>query len=256
MSAQKKRLHTRIISSIVIAIAITLVMIPSVEDEGVVYGYGGGGGGGGAPSNKNWEACADGNCDEGEVNFWGTTLDNFWAISDDITIYIPEYTDMKGPDGKRLTGFDANQIDVPPSPPEGYQVLAAFEFDPSGATFDPGITINIKFDPADVAAGQTVVIAYYNETTGEWEFIEGTVTEDGQAVFVMEHCSIYGVLASVAPAPQPTPTAPPAVAPSEGGLGTGALIGIIIGVLVVLALAVYFFLGKKYGWRKSGGQTP
>ena len=251
MSAQKRRLHTRIISSIVIAIAITLVMIPSVEDEGVVYGYGGGGGGSGAPSNRNWTVCAEENCDEGEVNFWGTSLDNFWAISDDITIYIPEYTEMKGPDGKRLTELTAEEVDAPPAPPEGYQVLAAFDFDPDGATFDPGITINIKFDPDDVAAGQTVVIAYYNETTGEWQFIEGTVTEDGQAVFVMEHCSIFGVLASVSAAPQPTPTAPPAVTPSEGGLGTGALVGIVIGVLVVLALIIYFVLGKKRGGSKA-----
>ena len=257
MIAQKKRLHTRIISAIVIAIAITLVMIPSVEDKGVVYGYGssGGGGGSGAPTNPNWEVCAVGNCDEGEVNFWGTALDSFWAISDDITIRIPEYTKMKGPDGKRLTKLEANEIDAPPAPPAGYQVLAAFEFDPSGAMFDPGITINIKFDPADVAVGQTVVIAYYNEDTGEWQFLEGTITEDGQAVFTLEHCSIYGVLASVVPAPQPTPTAALAVIPSEGGMGIGAILGIVIGVLVVLALAVYFILGKKYGWKKTGGKT-
>ena len=258
MSAQKKRLHTRIISAIVITIAITLVMIPSVQDEGVVYGYGGGGGGGGgAPSNPNWEVCAEGNCDTGEVNFWGTTLDNFFALSDDITIHIPEYTKMKGPDGKRLTKLTADQIDAPPSPPEGYQVLAAFQFDPSGATFDPGITINIKFDPADVAAGQTVVIAYYNEATGEWQFIEGTITADGQAAFVIEHCSIFGVLASVVPA-QPTPTAPPAVITSEGGLSIGALLGIVIGVLIVLALIIYFFLSKKRVGKQSipPQQTP
>ena len=254
MSAQKKRLHTRIISAIVIVIAITLVMIPGVEDEGVVYGYGGGGGGGGsgAPSNPNWMLCVAGTCDRGDVNFWGTTLDSFWAIGDDISIFIPEYTKMKGPDGSRLTGFDATQISDPPSAPEGYAVLAAFDFDPDGATFDPGITINIKFDPADVAAGETPVIAYYNETTGEWEFIEGTI-EDGQAVFTITHCSIYGVLAPAAPAPQPTPAGTPTTAPSdEGGLGTGALVGIIIGVLAVLALVAYIFLGKKFGWKKAG----
>ena len=258
MSAQRKRFHTRIISAIVITIAVTLVMIPGVEDEGVVYGYGGGGGGGGsgAPSNPNWAACADGNCDRGVVNFWGTALDNIWAISDDISIYIPEFTKMKGPDNSRLTGFHADLMDNPPDPPSGYKVLAAFDFDPDGATFDPAITINIKFDPADVAPGQTVVIAYYNETTGQWEFLEGTVTADGQAVFTLEHCSIYGVLASVAPAPVVTPTATPAVTPvDEGGLGTGAIIGIVIGVIVVLALVVYLVLGKKFGWKKTGGQA-
>jgi hypothetical protein len=255
VSAQKKRFHTRIISSIVIIIAITLVMIPSVEDEGVVYGYGGGsggGGGGGAPSNRNWEVCADGNCDEGEVNFWGTTLDNFWALSDDITIRIPEYTKMKGPDGKRLTKLSADQIDAPPAPPAGYQVLAAFEFDPSGATFDPGITINIKFDPADVAPGQTAVIAYYNEATGEWQFLEGTVTEDGQAVFTLEHCSIYGVLAAVAPAPPVTPTATPAVIPSDGGgMSTGVIIAIVILVLAVVGMIILFMMKRGRGSKPS-----
>jgi hypothetical protein len=249
MSAQKKRLHTRIISAIVIVIAITLVMIPSVEDEGIVYGYGGGGGGGGggAPTNDNWTVCVDGNCDRGDVNFWGTALDNFWAVSDDITIYIPKFTQMKGPDGTRILEFGAEQID-PPAAPEGYQVLAAFQFDPSGATFDPGISINIKFDPDDVPAGKTPVIAYYNEATGEWEFIEGTITGDGQAVFTLTHCSIYGVLVQAAPAPPATPTATPAAAPSdEGGMSTAVILGIVIGVLLALALIIYLVLTKKRG---------
>ncbi|MFA5374652.1 MAG: hypothetical protein WC455_02695 [Dehalococcoidia bacterium] len=256
MSAQKKRFHTRVISAIVILIAITLVMIPSVEDEGIVYGYGGGGGGGGgAPANDNWTVCADGSCDRGDVNFWGTTLDTFWAVSDDITIHIPKFTKMKGPEGSRLLSLGADKIDPPPAP-DGYQVLAAFEFDPSGATFDPGITINIKFDPEDVPAGKTPVIAYFNEATGEWEFIEGTITEDGQAVFTLTHCSIYGVLVQAAPAPPATPTAAPAVAPSdEGGMGIGIIIAIVLIVLVVIALVVYLFLGKKFGWKKTGGTT-
>jgi len=251
MSAQNKRLYTRIISGIVIAIAVTLVMIPSVEDEGVVYGYGGGGGGGGAPSNPNWMACADGDCDRGIVNFWGTTLDNIWAIGDDISIYIPEYTKMKAGNGSRLTGFEANLIDVPPAPPAGYQVLVAFDFDPDGATFDPGITINIKFDPADVAPGQTAVIAYYNEATGEWEFLEGTITADGQAVFTMEHCSIYGVLAPAAPVAQPTPTDTPAVTPvDEGGMSTGVVIAIVILALAVVGMIILFAMKKR------GGSNP
>lgn len=260
MSAQRRHFHTRVISAIVILIAITLVMIPGIEDEGVVYGYGGGGGGGGgsgAPTNQNWGVCIDGNCDRGNVNFWGTTLDNFWAVSNDISIYIPKYTDMKGPENSRLTGFNAYEIDDPPSPPSGYQVLAAFNFDPDGATFDPGITINIKFDEGDIPAGKTPVIAYYNETKGEWEFIEGTI-QDGQAVFTITHCSIYGLLVQAAPAPTSTPsggTPTPAPTDDGGGLGIGAIIGIVIAALVVLAIVVYIFLGKKYGWKKTSGSA-
>ena len=218
----------------------------------------GGGGGGGGSSVENWEICVLGQCDKTEVNSLGKIMDEFRASSTDrdISVYIAEYTKMKGADGKRLAGINIEEIDTPPAPPAGYVVLKAFDFNPDGATFDPGIQITITFDPSQVAPGETVVIAYYNETTGEWQFIEGTVTEDGQAVFVIEHCSIFGVLASVVPALQPTPTAAPAVTPSGGGLGAGALIGIVIGVLVVLALAVYFILGKKFGWRKAGGQNP
>jgi len=260
MSAQKKRTHTRILSAIVIVIALALIAIPGVKDEGVVYGYGGGGGGGGgggAPSNQNWGVCVNNNCDRGTVNFWGTALDNFWAVDNDISIYIPKYTQMKGPEGKRLTGFKADRISEPPSPPSGYQVLAAFEFDPAGATFDPGITINVKYDAGKVPAGKTPVIAYYNADKGEWEFIEGTI-QGGQAVFTLTHCSIYGVLAPAAPAPTSTPSGgTPAPAPTDdkGGLGIGAIIGIVIAALVVLAIAVYIFLGKKYGWKKTGGSA-
>jgi hypothetical protein len=162
---------------------------------------------------------------------------------------------MKGPENSRLTGFKAEKLSDPPSAPSGYQVLAAFEFDPAGATFDPGITINIKFDEGDIPAGKTPVIAYYNETKGEWEFIEGTI-QDGQAVFTITHCSIYGLLVQAAPAPTSTPsggTPTPAPTDDGGGLGIGAIIGIVIAALVVLAIAVYIFLGKKYGWKKTGG---
>jgi len=249
MSAQRKRLYTRIISSIVIVIAITLMVIPKAEVEGMVYGYGpgggGGGGGSGAPVNPNWEVCVNGNCDMGDVNFWGTALDSFWAISDNVQISIDKYTKIEGPDGRRFNRLTANKMADPPEAPDGYEVLAAFKFDPSGATFDPAITINVRFDPAAVDSGKTPVLAYYNEATGKWEFIEGTITGDGQAVFHMEHCSIYGVLSPVAP-PQPTPVPSPAVAPSEkGGLSTGAIAGIIIGVLVVIALVLYFVLARK-----------
>ena len=51
------------------------------------------------------------------------------------------------------------------------------------ATFSPGIQITIAFDTSQVAEGETVAIAFYDEATGQWDFVEGTVNPDGTASF-------------------------------------------------------------------------
>lgn len=83
---------------------------------------------------------------------------------------------------------------VPAAPTAGDVVLEAFEFEPAGATFDPGIQITIAFNTS-LATGKTVKIAYYNEGSGKWEYIDGTVNlAEGTATFVVTHFSTYGVL--------------------------------------------------------------
>jgi hypothetical protein len=215
-------------------------------------GVGGGGGGGGrAALVSNWEICVLGRCDTGDVNSLGKALDEFWVASPDkqVVVYIDKLTKMKEANGSRLDGVEINLCDPTPAPPSGYKVLAAYCFTPGGATFDPNMRVTMRFNPDEVAPGQTVVAAYYDEAAGAWQFIEGIIVADGQAVFNIEHFSMYGLLAPAVSA-IPTPTATPAPAPS-GGLGAGAWAVIGIAILIILAAIIWFVLRSNTLSRKS-----
>jgi hypothetical protein len=213
---------------------------------------GGGGGGGRATHAANWEICVLGQCDSGEVNSLGTALDTFWVTSPDgeVIVRIAKHTKLKDADGKRLGGIMIDLADSIPDPPPGYKVLAAYDFTPDGATFDPGIRVTMKFNPDEVSAGQTVVAAYYDEAAGEWQFIEGTIIADGQAVFNIEHFTLSGIMTTAAPAPTPAPTVTPTPAPS-GGLGVGAWAGIGIAIWIILVITFWLAKGKISGRRRT-----
>ena len=49
--------------------------------------------------------------------------------------------------------------------------MAALELGPSGATFNPPVTVNMQYDPSTLPAGAgegDLIIAFYDTTTGTW----------------------------------------------------------------------------------------
>jgi hypothetical protein len=142
-------------------------------------------------------------------------MENASASSQDgsVTVFIPSLTQALNSNGSPVTAIIVNTIDPSPAT-EGMHILAAFDFKPDGATFSPGIQITIAFDPAGVAAGETAAIAFYNETAGMWEFIEGAVNPDGTASFNVNHFTVFAVLAVPAGLPVPEATATP-VSPEQ-----------------------------------------
>jgi len=169
-----------------------------------------------------------------------------------VTVSIPYLTQALGPDGLPVTQITVNSVDPPPAP-EGMHILAAFSFQPSGATFSPGIQITITFDPSEVAEGETVAIAFFNEATQAWDFVEGTIS-GGTAVFDMSHFTIFVVMAgqqqpASTTTPGPATTGVPDASPSNvsGGLSAGSWAGIAVGIILVILIAVLFFMR----WRRS-----
>lgn len=207
---------------------------------------GGGGGGGGAP---RWYL--DVNM-WGEVSSWdrtrgGMLLESVYATSADarVLVHIAEGTEVLGPDGQALDEIIITPVDPPPTPPEGYYIIAAFTFEPSGTTFEPapGIGITIAYDPAELPEGvdeASLVIAFLREDTGEWEFLVGVP-------FSTTHFTVFALLAAaLAPTPTPTPTATPTPTPAPApGLGTCAWTGIGVGILFVLLLALILLLIRR-----------
>jgi hypothetical protein len=177
----------------------------------------------------------------GSTGMWMTNGDgvmqdagNASSPDEHVRINIPAGAQILGPDGQPIDDFSVSAVDPLPNPPPGAHVLAAFDFEPGGTTFSPGIEITIAFDLSEVAEGEEVVIAFLNEATGEWEFVTGTINSDGTATFTINHCSIYAVLAKAGEV-GPTPTTEPA-APWHRDTGVEPWVWIAVAIMGLLVL--------------------
>jgi hypothetical protein len=168
---------------------------------------------------------------------------NACSTDDGVCIHIPSGAVVLGPDGQPIDDFGVSAVVPLPDPPAGGHVLAAFDFEPDGATFNPGIEITIEFDPSYVAEGEEVVIALFNEATGEWEYITGVVS-GGVATFTVNHFTIYGVLAVPGGA---------GAAPADDE-GIDWWVWVVIGEVYLLALilVIAIIVRKKGKAGKSG----
>ncbi|MFA5056253.1 MAG: GLUG motif-containing protein [Dehalococcoidia bacterium] len=211
----------------------------------------------------------------------GTVQGDVYAISPEgnVSIHIPAGTTALFGNGSPLTELNVDSIDYCPGPPDGKTVIAAFDFHPDGATFDPAIEITVTYDPDALPEGtdaSQLVIAFYNETTGTWEYLNGTVNPDTNTItFSVTHFTIFAVMApgecapepAETPAPtaeptatptvEPTPTATPTVSPTAtptatampptGGAdddsdNTETLVLIIVGCILAAALVIALVL--------------
>jgi len=188
------------------------------------------------------------------ANSNGVLQDDVDAESPDgnVGVHIPIGTTMLL-GGQPIEDFMVSAVDPLPDPPAGGHVLAAFDFEPNGATFSPGIEITIAFDPAEVAAGEEVVIALLNED-GTWAYITGVVNADGTATFTVNHFSIYAVLA-VPEGAVPTPTTAPAQNGGDEGVDwwLWVVAGVMALVVLILVIAIIARLRGKGGTKLQKG---
>ena len=184
----------------------------------------------------------------GEVSSWdiswgGVLLEDVDAASTDgrVIVYIPKGTKVLGLDGEPLDEIVVTPVNPFPTSPEDYHVIAAFDFEPHGTTFDPRIELTLAYGPDALPEGvreADLVIALLDEATGEWEFVTGVVDTDANTItYSIDDFSLFAILA--APAPTPTPTPTPTLTPTPTptpapGLGAGVWTGIGIAILAAL----------------------
>ena len=178
---------------------------------------------------------------EGLVNDQGLLQNEIIAVSpdDEVTVHVPAGTTMLDSNGNPLTEIYVWSIEPPAVVPGGYHILKTFEFTPDGAVFSPGIEIVMSFDPSDVPEGDTVAIAFYNENSSKWEFIDGHVNPGGTATFTITHFSVYALTYS-----------------KEGSsinLGLVAGIAIEIGMVIVIVIIILFI---KHRRSKANPEQP
>jgi len=152
----------------------------------------------------------------------GEILKTIEATSEDgmFTITIPKNTIALDKDGKRLKELLAAVDESPPGPPEDAHIIGlAYDFGPAGATFEPAITLTWSYNPADIAE-EDLVIAYYDEATGEWVELEGCVvdTENNTITAPFSHFNTFAVIGVVPVVEEEIVLPPPPSAPAAFSL--------------------------------------
>lgn len=154
----------------------------------------------------------------------GTLLQDVEATSLDgmVTVRIPKGTKVLDADNEPLSAIYVTLLyplseESAPDPPEGYDLVATFDFEPDGTTFpDSGIEITLAYDPENMAEGEIPVIAFYNEGIGEWEFIPGIAGPgENEVTFTTDHFTVFAVLTQVYKLPKDALPVPISSSPSN-----------------------------------------
>jgi hypothetical protein len=91
---------------------------------------------------------------------------------------------------------------VPAAPAGAYIIGCAYDYQPNGATFNPAVTLTLKYDPGLVPAGvdaSKLVIAYYDAGTSRWIVTPSVVDTVNHAVTAqIGHFSLFAIYSTTA----------------------------------------------------------
>ncbi len=125
-----------------------------------------------------------------------------------VSLLIPEDTTGLTAEGEPLSEISITAVVKPPELPEGSNLIGLnYDLGPSGATFDPPITITFTYNPAWIPAGadeEKLDIAFYDEDSGRWISLDAEdITIDTETNTIsanISHFTYFSVIASVLPA--------------------------------------------------------
>ncbi len=136
------------------------------------------------------------------------------ATSDDgrLTITIPRDTVAKDRAGERLEKLKIDINENPPPPPKDAHIIGlAYKFRPSGANFDPPITLEFIYDPDAIPEGvdeEDLALAYYDNDDDEWIELDGTIDPNTHTITAsVSHFTTFAIVGSEEEEILPEPTA-------------------------------------------------
>jgi hypothetical protein len=98
-----------------------------------------------------------------------------------------------------------------PSAPDGSGIIEVYSFEPENSTFNPPITLKLKYDRDKLPAGMDETSLYIAqlEQTGKWIALTSSVDKSGTTVSAqLSHFSVYGLIGKLVPvSPVVTPPA-------------------------------------------------
>jgi len=151
-----------------------------------------------------------------------------------LAVTIPKDTIANGEDGKRLKSLEVTTNENPPSPPEDAHTIGlAYNLGPSGATFDPPITLEFAYDPDTIPERvneEDLVLSYYDEDAGEWVELECTVdTATHTIIASVPHFTTFAIIGNeVPPEPAAFVFGSLAISPAEVDVGEEVTITVMI----------------------------
>ncbi|HEY83258.1 MAG TPA: hypothetical protein G4O01_08255 [Dehalococcoidia bacterium] len=103
------------------------------------------------------------------------------SLDGKLRLTINQGTIGKTAEGKPLTEISIIEAPELPPLPKGASVIGtAYELGPSGATFDPPITMTLTYDEADIPKGineESLFIAFWDENNGQWVMLKGITVD-------------------------------------------------------------------------------
>jgi len=140
-------------------------------------------------------------------------------------------------DGEALRAISVRRVAVAPPPPsDSYIIGLAYDFGPTGATFNPPMTLILQYDPAlcpKVINQEDLAIAYYDAQAGKWVQLKCTVDTTSHTITAqVGHLNLFAILGKTAQAP------------STSAVNESLVGGIIAGVIVIGA-GVYFLRRRR-----------
>lgn len=154
-----------------------------------------------------------------------------------VRLIIGKDTTAQTADKKPLPQITISKIVEPPTPQAGTRIVGSvYEFGPSGATFNPAITLTLTYFPADVPVGfdeRKLAIAYWDASAGNFTIIQGCIVDRESYTIkaLVSHFTLFSVVATTAP----VPTIPPAFTVSDMAMSSNqAVAGEVVTITAMI----------------------
>ena len=178
-----------------------------------------------------------------------------------VSLDIPSGTVGLTANGTPLTQISVLPVVSPPAPPSGDDFIGlAYDFEPSGATFNPAIYMQFTYNPANIPVGvseNNLVVAFYSTSTGQWVTVPAIVDPVSHIITAhVSHFTTYSVMyiPSTTSTSTLTTTSLPetrsttmTASPTQTKIYSGWIIAdvVIIAVVVVFVLLVMLIVIRR-----------
>src|SRR5271157_4600293 len=136
-----------------------------------------------------------------EVDSQGIFTQPVTAISSDglVSLSIPSGTVGLTANGTPLTQISILPDTTLPAPTSGADIIGlTYDFEPSGATFNPAIYMKFTYNPANIPSGgdeTSLIMAFYSTSTGQWVTVPAVVDPVTHTITAqVSHFTLYSVM--------------------------------------------------------------